>query len=71
MGLVDGEYFKGTDLDTDLISVKNGIEIKILFNSEKGLTRYQFIEMFFRIANDKYIRSNIVGGYAEAINKIM
>jgi hypothetical protein len=46
----------GTDIEIDLISVKNNIDASIINNPEKGLNRFQFMEMLFRLSNDKYVR---------------
>lgn len=33
--------------------------------------RFQFLEMFFRLANDKYIRTGILKNYADAVFRIL
>jgi hypothetical protein len=54
---MDGETLKIVDVEIDLISLKNNIEQKLIYNPDKALIRYQFLEILFRLANDKYIRT--------------
>jgi hypothetical protein len=35
IGVIDGELLKATDLEIDLISIKNNIEVKMLYNPDK------------------------------------
>jgi hypothetical protein len=71
LNIIDGELIKFTDLEMDMSSQKNNVEARIINNPDKALIRYQFMEMFFRIANDKYIRSNICKSYADAYYMLM
>ena len=72
MDILDIELLKSTDLEIDLISEKNNVDsTRIINNPDKAIIRYQFMEMFFRLANDKYIRSNICKCHADAYEKLM
>jgi hypothetical protein len=35
LGVVDGELLKSTDIEIDLISIKNNLEQKYIYNPEK------------------------------------
>ena len=54
-----------------MISIKNNSDSKFIYNPDKALVRFQFLEMFFRLANDKYIRTGILKNYADAVFRIL
>jgi hypothetical protein len=39
-GIIDNNLLKGTDIEIDLISVKNNIDPAVINNPEKGLNRF-------------------------------
>ena len=69
--MIDEDKFKLSDLELDLLSLKNNPENKITFNPDKALLRFQFMEIFVRIAQDKYIRNAIVKSMTEAMEKFL
>ncbi|CAK71521.1 unnamed protein product (macronuclear) [Paramecium tetraurelia] len=71
IGIIDNESVKLQDVEIDLASIKNNIDPKYLYNPEKALIRFQFLEMFFRLANDKYVRTNIVKNHADAVYRLI
>lgn len=55
------------DIEIDLVSTKNNPDPRYIYNPDKGLVRYQFMEMLFRVSNDRFIRTNQSKNYADAI----
>jgi len=70
-GIVDGEYLTLQDIELDITSIKNNADPKFIYNPEKALIRYQFMEMFFRLANDKYMRTSICKNFADAVYRLL
>jgi hypothetical protein len=69
--LVDGVTLKLSDLDFQF-KVTNYSEVKNHpRNPANALIRFQFMEIFVRIAIDKYIKSEICESYAEAVDKML
>ncbi|CAD8172456.1 unnamed protein product [Paramecium pentaurelia] len=71
LAIIDGDLLKQQDVEIDIVSLKNNIDPKYIYNPDKALVRYQFLEMFFRIANDKYIRNDIYKSYADALFRLL
>jgi len=61
---------KLSDIDFEFIVTKSGYK-KSEMNPERWLVRYQFMEIFVRIALHKYHKSKIVETQSEAIEKLM
>jgi len=69
--LVDGVTLKLSDLDFQF-KVTNYSEVKNHpRNPANALIRFQFMEIFVRIAIDKYIKSEICESYVEAVDKML
>ncbi|CAD8071605.1 unnamed protein product [Paramecium sonneborni] len=71
IGIIDNDSVKTQDVEIDLVSIKNNIDPKFIYNPEKSLVRFQFLEMFFRLANDKYVRTNVVKNHADAVYRLI
>lgn len=57
-GLVDYTTLKQSDVDLEFIATKaSGMNIKWDTNPERQLIRYQFLEIFVRLAISKYYKS--------------
>ncbi|CAD8082483.1 unnamed protein product [Paramecium sonneborni] len=69
--LIDGENLKQSDLESDLVSIKNNVDSKYIYNPDKAIIRYQFMEVLFRLANDKYIRSGQCKNFADAVYRLL
>ena len=54
-GIVDGNLLKLSDVDFEFIATKAGIK-NVNLNPERWLVRYQFMEIFVRIALHKYFK---------------
>lgn len=60
MKLTDGKLFKISDLDYNFITVNSSKnKDKNYRNPDKAMIRFEFIEVFARIAIDKYIRTGV------------
>ncbi|CAD8162810.1 unnamed protein product [Paramecium octaurelia] len=71
LAIIDGDLLKAQDVEIDIVSLKNNVDPKYIYNPEKAIIRYQFLEMFFRIANDKYVRTDIYKSYADALFRLL
>jgi NLR family CARD domain-containing protein 3 len=69
-GIVDHNKMKLSDIDFEFIVTKSGYQ-KTEMNPERWLVRYQFMEIFVRIALHKYHKSKIVDSQYEAVEKLM
>lgn len=38
--MVDGENLKLSDLESDLVSIKNNVDSKFIYNPDKAIIRY-------------------------------
>jgi len=68
--IIDHARMKLSDIDFEFIVTKSGYK-KSEMNPERWLVRYQFMEIFVRIALHKYHKSKIVETQSEAIEKLM
>lgn len=57
--IVDGNICKFSDIDFEFIATKAGNK-NIQLNPERWLVRYQFMEIFIRIAQHKYFKSQTI-----------
>ncbi|CAD8141715.1 unnamed protein product [Paramecium octaurelia] len=71
LGLIDGVDLKIQDVESNLISIKNNVDNKYIYNPDSALIRYQFIESLYRLALDKYVRTNIVKNAADAVYRLL
>lgn len=70
-GLVDHKTIKLSDVDLEFIATKAaGAHFKTKTNPDRQLIRYQFMEIFVRLALDKYLKTGICRTYDEAIIKM-
>lgn len=60
---------KLSDIDFEFIVTKSG-STKMEMNPERWLIRYQFMEIFVRIALHKYYKAKLVESPFEAIKKL-
>lgn len=68
-GIVDQNIIKLSDIDFEFIVTKSGAK-KNEMNPERWLIRYQFMEVFVRIALHKYHKSKRVESQYEAVEKL-
>lgn len=68
--IVDNKRLKLADIDFEFIVTKAGVKKKAL-NPERWLIRYQFMEIFVRLAIHKYYKSKVVETQSEAVSKLM
>ena len=57
-GIVDNKTLKLPDVDRSFIAT-NYMDKKIPLNPSTALVRFEFLEMIVRLAQDKYVHSNI------------
>ncbi|CAD8181810.1 unnamed protein product [Paramecium pentaurelia] len=69
--IIDGENLKQSDVESDLVSIKNNVDSKFIYNPDKAIIRYQFMEVLFRLANDKFIRSGQCKNFADAVYRLL
>lgn len=69
-GIIDHAILKLSDIDFEFIVTKSGSP-KLEMNPERWLVRYQFMEIFVRIAFHKYYKSKLVETQFEAVKTIM
>ena len=67
--ICDNKKLKLADIDFEFIVTKAGNKKKAL-NPERWLIRYQFMEIFVRLAIHKYFKQKVVSSQSEAINKM-
>lgn len=66
--IIDGFFLKMRDLECLFIATSSkALKTKNYRQPEKALTRYEFLEVFSRLALDKYIRNKITKSAQEAI----
>ncbi|KAL4450444.1 hypothetical protein ABPG74_019342, partial [Tetrahymena malaccensis] len=66
--IIDNLNLKLSDVDLKFVVTKTSTKIKRNpRNPEKGLIRYQFMEIIVRLAEDKYIRHKITNKYSQAL----
>ena len=68
--LDDNMRLKDADLKF-IATITDPTQSKNLRNPEKSLVRYQFLEVWVRMAEQKYITSGNITSYAEAVEKIL
>lgn len=69
--MVDGKYLKLSDIDLEFVACKANPPFRGKLNPERQLIRYQFMEMWVRIAVQKYIKSGLCTNYYEALRRLM
>jgi hypothetical protein len=69
-GLLDSKNMKLADLDIEFTST-NASSDKSKQNPDRQLVRFQFLEIFIRLALQKYYKTNICPNPIEAIKKLM
>ena len=67
--ICDSKKLKLADIDVEFIVTKAGVK-KNPLNPERWLIRYQFMEIFLRLAIHKYYKSKIVLTQSDAISKL-
>ena len=67
--LWDNKRLKLADIDFEFIVTKAGNKKKVL-NPERWLIRYQFMEIFVRLAIHKYYKPKLVHSHSEAVDKM-
>ncbi|KAL4497331.1 hypothetical protein ABPG72_011266 [Tetrahymena utriculariae] len=68
-GIIDNK-FSFADLDYNIIATSSVQKINNYLNPDKVLIRYKFMEIFVRIAGDKYIKYGKCKKYAEALTEL-
>jgi NLR family CARD domain-containing protein 3 len=70
-GMVDHKSIKISDIDLEFIATKAaGQHFKTKTNPDRQLIRYQFLEIFVRLALDKYYKTGVCRAYDDAIIKM-
>jgi hypothetical protein len=69
--IVDNVLIKAPDLDIKFIATNTGSDLKGPRNPERGLVRYQLMECLFRIAEEKYVKSQTAPDYTGAISMLL
>ena len=59
-GFVDGKFLKVADLDLERIKT-NANELNSKFNPKNNLVRHNFLEVFLRICDHKYLKMQAAG----------
>ena len=68
-GIVDNDTLKLSDLDLEFVATNAG-GVKSKFDPDRALCRYEFMEIFVRIAITKFFKNKIVETIPEAVQKI-
>ena len=68
-GIVDGKLIKLSEIDILFITT-NTVAVKLPFNPDRALVRYQLLEILVRIAIDKYIKNKICDTASEAVVRL-
>ena len=66
-GFIDGISIKSADVDLSFIACNGAKKVNNHLSPDKGLVRFQMIEVTVRLAVDKYIKSGVTKSYFEAI----
>ncbi|KAL4486412.1 hypothetical protein ABPG72_007198 [Tetrahymena utriculariae] len=70
--IIDNLNLKLSDVDLKFVVTKTSSKIKRNpRNPDKGLIRYQFMEIIVRLAEDKYIRHKITNKYSQALSLLL
>lgn len=69
--MIDGKTLKLSDVDLEFVTCKANPPIRNRLNPDRQLIRYQFLEMWVRIAVQKYIKSGLMTNHYEAVYKLM
>eukprot|EP01017_Pseudomicrothorax_dubius_P005020 TRINITY_DN11162_c0_g1_i1.p1 TRINITY_DN11162_c0_g1~~TRINITY_DN11162_c0_g1_i1.p1 ORF type:complete len:422 (+),score=86.12 TRINITY_DN11162_c0_g1_i1:71-1267(+) len=64
------DTFKLSDLDLKFIAT-NSSEIKTKNNPDRALTRFKFMEIMVRIAEDKYIKAGLSPNFEDAVGNLI
>jgi len=64
---IDNAAIKGSDIDLQFIACNGGKKVTSYLSPDKGLVRFQMLEVLVRLAIDKYIKTGITKSYLEAI----
>jgi hypothetical protein len=64
--VIDRELLSNNDVDLEFITTNAGVK-QHKFNPDRALVRYQMLELFVRLAVQKYYKSKICDTYFEAI----
>ncbi len=67
--LIDSKHVKLSDVDLEFISTKAGTAHKTKNNPDRQIIRFQFLELFVRLALDKYFKSGVCETMFEAVKK--
>eukprot|EP00347_Sterkiella_histriomuscorum_P000204 403376781 len=67
--ILDKELLTNSDLDLEFITTNAGIT-KFKYNPDRALVRYQFMEIFVRLALHKYYKSKICDSQYKAVVKM-
>eukprot|EP00347_Sterkiella_histriomuscorum_P005610 403355936 len=68
--MIDQKTLKLSDLDLEFVATKSGPKKSNPRNPERQLIRYQFMEVFVRLAGTKFIKSGICTSFYDAVVKI-
>lgn len=70
--IIDNINLKLSDVDLKFVVTKTSSRYKRNpRNPEKGIIRYQFMEILVRLCEDKYIRHKITNKYSDALNLLL
>jgi len=64
---VDQGVIKNSDVDLQFIACNGGKKVRTYLSPDKGLVRFQMIEVLVRLAIDKYIKTGVTKSYLEAV----
>ena len=67
--IVDGKLIKLSEMDILFITT-NTVSVKLPFNPDRALVRYQFMEILVRIAFDKYLKNKLCDSPSEAVRRL-
>ena len=70
--MIDGKLLKLSDVDIKFIATLSSTDFKgNSRNPERGLIRYQLMEVLVRIAEEKYIKNNVEDNYTGAVKALI
>ena len=64
---IDGNTIRGSDIDLQFIACNGGKKVQSYLSPDKGLVRFQMLEVLVRLAVDKYIKTGVTKSYLEAV----
>ena len=67
--MIDGKLLKLSEIDLPFTAT-NKINVKMPFNPERALVRFQLLEIIVRVALEKYIRTKVLTLAEDAVKKI-